>query len=76
MKRELNIDTGILDGDSKRFLEAHITNDILSFRQRKSFDEYYWDVHKEIELDELLVDELSKYFNHVIIDSIEILISE
>ena len=77
MKREINIDQGIIDGDSKRFLEAHFNSDVISFRQRKSYDEYYWDSYNKVaEFDELILDELSKFFSNVTINSVEVLISE
>lgn len=76
MIRELNIDQGIIDGDSKRFIESYISSEVITFRQRKSYDEYYWDIHSKVDLDSLLIDKLSEYFSHVLIDSVEILITE
>lgn len=66
MKRTLEIEDGIIDGDIKRFLESHFTSDTISFKQRKSYDEYYHQIHKDIEIDLFLLDILSKTFEVVI----------
>lgn len=43
MYKEIYFSSGIIDGDSmRRFLEI-ISASPINFKQRKTYDEYYWD---------------------------------
>ena len=57
---KVNVDIGMIDGESKRGIERYF--DKSAFKQRKSYDEYYFDV-RDIEIDLDLSDlvEMSHY---------------
>ena len=57
---KVNISIGIIDGESKRGIERFFVKS--SFKQRKNFDEYYFDVSiVEIDFDLSDLVEMSHY---------------
>lgn len=47
MKVKMNLETGIVSGDTKRLLEQYDTG--IVFTQRKSYDEYYSKTHNKVD---------------------------
>jgi hypothetical protein len=37
------INSGIVDGENKRFIEELIPENYIRFTRRKQYDEYYWE---------------------------------
>jgi hypothetical protein len=51
MKVTIELSNGIVDGESKRYIEDFISSDVIEFTQRKSYDEYYYRVKQDWEVD-------------------------
>jgi hypothetical protein len=58
MKRNLVFDEGIISGDKIREIQSVFPETSNTFRQRKSFDEYYWD-ETTVEIDLIKIQKLN-----------------
>mgnify|MGYP001600097937 CR=1 FL=1 len=67
MQVQFQFQNGIICGDDKRFIEENVCYGAIKFRQRKSYDEYYYDPVDRVELTMGMIKELSEYFGSVII---------
>ena len=73
MKVKISLSSGIISGEDKRFLES-VFVDIITFQQRKQFDEYYYNPRCRWTVDVDVLQLLVKYFGAVKImnDELEI----
>jgi len=56
------INSGVVDGEDKRFIEELIPNNYIRFTQRKQFDEYYWESVNGWLLDVKVLEKLVRRF--------------
>lgn len=62
MKRLLTFKDGIIRGDIVRDIIEVFPETKHSFRQRKTFDEYYYD-NTEVEIDLEKIEKINKYYS-------------
>ena len=74
IERVVNFESGIIEGDVVRELQDIFKELNESFKQRKSYDEYYYTTTK-VTVDISKIDKLNELFYKVVIDSEHILIT-
>jgi len=65
MKVNVVIDNGIIGGEDKEFLESMFPSEVISFTQRKSYDEYYPKSNNPVDISLDQIKALSAYFGHI-----------
>lgn len=74
IERVVNFESGIIEGDVVRELQDIFKELNESFKQRKSYDEYYYTTTK-VTVDISKIDKLNELLYKVVIDSKHILIT-
>jgi len=74
MNVKISFNDGIISGEDARFVSEIYPNDVISFKQRKHCDEYYYKTESTVELKIGDLKKIVEYFGSVEVYDDEVII--